>query len=732
MAQIPDYTALGATPIPTPAYRRPFLDDSAARVDEAIAGFGGTLTKVADDVQQKARADAATWASNKLTDFRVQTMQAMQEAQANAPDDAHGFTPAVLADFDKRAGELTGVAQDNPLAGQSLEKAVPQLRAQVAENAMRWEAQQRVTYRAQSVLDNTTKLAPLVQADPSQRLTVGAQLLTQIDAAGLEPDKRTALKNHVISELAVAGARGAAQADPAGTLAQLNDPNDQTYTGLSLPQREGLQQFARGQIVDQQSTALAQVFKDQGARAGDRALQALDNNASLAPDVRDDIRGKTNGLLSQLRQDQRNQHVQQIAQLDETIANGQAGAPERATAWALYDANAFDPDQLVSSLTSIDRSQKKAASDAALLAYGMKNFISSTPMDPKASEDKNAVNAVFNAIIAKAPPSPGTALGAALGAAVPGTPGSDGYANTAVAVTQHTGIVPPDVISWGRANLVSADPKSAAAAANLLSRLDETNPSSFGYAVDDAKTRAMISTIANAVKAGTDPAAAVALARHNASLPQPQLEALKEQWRTSKAQGSQSSALSSILSSDPAFKPGWFTGVPQTPPLMAGQFDQLTRSYYNETGGNLSQARQLAAQDLKRSWGVSEVNGARELMQYAPEAMFPGLSAAVVRDDVARTVQDNAAAFDNVDPSKVRLTATDRTARTGGQDWALSVPDKFGAYDVVRGQDGNPLTYRLPVSQSDYSAARARQAQTDIEKARQLRENLAEAEPAGP
>jgi hypothetical protein len=119
-------------------------------------------------------------------------------------------------------------------------------------------------------------------------------------------------------------------------------------------------------------------------------------------------------------------------------------------------------------------------------------------------------------------------------------------------------------------------------------------------------------------------------------------------------------------------------------------------------------------------------------MQYAPEALFPGLSAAVVRDDVARTVQDNAAAFEKVDPTKVRLTATDRTARTGGQDWALSVPDKFGAYDVVRGQDGNPLTYRLPVSQSDYSAARARQAQTDIEKARQLRENLAEAEPAGP
>src|ERR1700676_234796 len=109
---------------------------------------------------------------------------------------------------------------------------------------------------------------------------------------------------------------------------------------------------------------------------------------------------------------------------------------------------------------------------------------------------------------------------------------------------------------------------------------------------------------------------------------------------------------------------------------MQGEFDQLSQSYYKQTNGNLQQARQLAAQDLKRTWGVSEVNGQREIMQYAPEAMFPGLSAGVVRDDLAKTVADNADTFQKADPSKIRLTATDRTARTGGTDWALSVPDK--------------------------------------------------------
>lgn len=722
MAQIPDYTALGPTPVPTPSYRRPMVDDSAVRVSDALSGVGAAIGNVADAVQQKRTADAATWASNQLTDFRVQTELAIQDAKSKAPDDPQGFTPGVLADFDKRADELTGVAAENPLAGQFLQKAIPNLRAQVQENAMRWESQQRVAYREQSVLDNTAKLAPLVQSDPSQRLTVGAQLLSQIDAAGLEPDKRAVLKNHVISELAVAGARGAAQADPKGVLGQLNDPT-QTL-GLSPEQRDGLQQFARGQIVSQQSTALAQVFKDQGAVAGNKAMAAFDNDASLSPDVRDDIRQKTNGLVSQLREDQRAQYVPQIAQLEQSIAAGKAGDLEKAQAHALYDANALSPDQFISTTSEITRSQKKGDRDAQVLAEGMNNFANSTPMDPKDGDDQKAANAVFNALAAKLPSTPTGKLAAAAaavsGTPQPGTPGTDGYANAAVAVTQHVGIVPPDVISWGRANLTSGDPKSAAAAANLLSRLDEANPSAYGFAVDDPKTRAMVSTIANAVKAGTDPEAAVALARRNASLPQPELKALDEQWKQNQnaAQKGQPNALTSILSSDQNFKPGWFSSVPKAPPLMQGEFDDLTRRYYDETAGNLGQARQLAAQDLKRTWGVTEVNGQRELMQYAPESMFPGLTAGMVRNDLTATVAANGAAFQDVDPSKVHLTATDRTARTAGLDWGLMQPDKFGAYEPIVGKDGNPLVYRLPVQSNDVSAVHARQRQAALDDAR--------------
>ena len=155
---------------------------------------------------------------------------------------------------------------------------------------------------------------------------------------------------------------------------------------------------------------------------------------------------------------------------------------------------------------------------------------------------------------------------------------------------------------------------------------------------------------------------------------------------------------------------------------MQSQFDTLTHDYYLQTAGNIEQARQLAAADLKHTWGVTQVNGAKQLMQYAPEAMFPGLTAAAVRSDITQTVTENADKFQRVNPAQVRLTPTDRTARTNGEEWTLSVPDQFGAYDVVRGKDGNPLVYRLPVFSNDVEAQRARDAKAAIDSARAIQQ----------
>jgi hypothetical protein len=145
----------------------------------------------------------------------------------------------------------------------------------------------------------------------------------------------------------------------------------------------------------------------------------------------------------------------------------------------------------------------------------------------------------------------------------------------------------------------------------------------------------------------------------------------------------------------------------------------MTRRYFDLTRGNLDLARREAFDGLKKAWGVSQVNGQRELMSYAPEAMFPGLTTEVIREDISNTIK-NVPRFLNLDPDKVRL-ATDpvRTARTNGSQWNLMVPDQYGLLDVLRGKNGNPLTYQLPVLPGTYASAKERPA---AQKVRQTRE----------
>lgn len=714
MARIPDYTSVG-TELPQP-YTRPFIqpDESGAIIAGAGAELGRGIMEAGDAIARKQQADAATWTSNELTNFRVQTQQAVDQARSNAPDDAHGFTTGVLADFDKRAGELTAQAQTNPMARDYLENALPQLRAQVQENAMRWEAGQRTAFRTQSVLDNSAKLSSLVQSDPTQLASAGAQLSGQINALGLDPDVRTQLRTRVASQLAVAAAQGAAVQDPLGTLTKLGNPQDTSFPGLDPQQRAAVQTFARAQLVHSQATAISQVYANGGFQAGDKALAALEQSQALPADVRSDILAKTNSLIDQLRVERRQQFAPQLAQLEENIATGKAGDEDRGAAWQLYQHGALDPGQLAGTLSSIDRAELKSSQDTVALDAVAKAYTMGTPLDPKDSGARQAADQYFT-----------TKLAAGL------QPGTSGYANAAVQLARKAGVVPDSAISWARANLTSGDPQVAAQGADLIARLEAGSPRALGFALDE-RTKAMADSVSQAVKAGTPAPIAVELARQQTDLSPQQLEGLKQRWLAAKPQVTQAGALTDLLKSDREFKPGMFSELPDVPTQLQSEFDASTQRYFDYTGGNLEQARQLAFRDIQRVWGVSTVNGKREILPYAPEVNFPGLTAADVRQDLSATVEANAQAVRHYDPNTgdlvqaspapdtIRLVPTDRTARTGGLEWQLGAPDQFGAMDVLRGADGNPLIYRLPVSRTDFDAVRTAQAEAAIGKAREL------------
>ncbi|MGO8854405.1 MAG: hypothetical protein ACLQO1_01655 [Steroidobacteraceae bacterium] len=676
------------------------------QVGQGIEQAADVLQQVQDRVRQQAIKTQGMDANNKL--------QALSNSLTHDPKtgaftkqgkDAFGLDQQYLPQFDQGAQAIIDAVPD-PRARSAVEQMVQQHRNQLAEQLDSHELQQHKEYAAktaQSSVDIATQAAAANYNHPdiiaSNRDAIDFSLEDLAKQQGWSPEQLqdATHRAHVNMHQGILTNMLADQKfDMANAYLD-------TVKGELLPEeyKRATQAIQAGQAGNT-AQGIVNAFRSQGPQAGAQAYAQLDQS-NLSDEAKDQVREHVRQGLSLLNEQRRTQYPDQITQLETGIASGSPPANARAQADALYHSYALDQTQYASALSGIVRAQRQDDDNAELLAHATDAFSNRQPLDPQNKDNRDAANLLFGKLTNKAPPQ------------------SDAYANAAVSIADHVGVVPPDVVSQARASLTGGNPQDAAVAANLLARLQSTNPRAYAYAVDE-KTRALVAGVAGPVQAGADPVAALNLARQNANLPKAEVDALKQRWESSKAPAGQSNALATILKSDPDFKPGWFTGLPAVPPLMQGEFNQLTHDYYQQTGGDLTASRQLAAQDLKRTWGVSEVNGKRELMQYAPEAMFPGLSAGVVREDLAKTVQENAAALENVDPTKVRLTATDRTARTGGQEWALSVPDQFGAYDVVRGKDGNPLTYRLPVSGNDYAAVRARQSQADLQKARAARE----------
>jgi hypothetical protein len=675
---------------------------------------GNAIEQLGEAVGQKYQADSATWAGDQLGKLRVQAVQSLENMKAALPagEDPGNFTEKYLAQFDKQAAPLVDSASANPYARKMVEKGLGELRDTLATHTLGWEAAQRVAYRNDSIVKNLNAQLPLVEAHPEMADQVGSTLIDQINANGADPSARLQMARTMHEQLSLAAANGLARQDPKAVLDALNDPEHApaALRDLNDQQREAVRNQASKHFVDQHVQTIQSVYENAGTSAGVKVLAQIDKDDTIPPELRDPIRDKLNQQLNAWRDQRREQFAPQIGQLETNIASENAGAQDKASAWDLYEKGALNTTQLSSALSGIERAEREGAKRGLSLEAARQAYEAGAPLDPQKADVKKGVGQLFSALTDNVPP------------------GSSEYVNRATDVTAKVGVAPDPAISWARSSLVGGDAKSAAQAADLISRLDTANPRAVPYALD-GKTKAIANTINEAVSSGTDPQTAVDMARKNAALGDADVKTLNERWKSAKADAGQASALQGRLSDDPRFKPGLFTSVPQVPLAMQSEFDALTKDYYRYTGGDVKQARDLAAQDLAHTWGVSEVNGKREIMAYAPEAMFPGLTPAEIRDDIANTVKSEKA-LEGTDAQKVQLVMDPRrTARTRGSEWNLSAPDEHGLMTVLKDSKGNPLVYRLPVTKEDFGAVRERQNEAAIEKARQQQsENKVEGE----
>jgi hypothetical protein len=631
------------------------------QTDNSIAS---ALNAVSNVVQQrqaadeaKLKADETTAAANTLSDLQVSTLQLMKNKQANAGPGAAGFTPDVLSDFDKQADQVAAQYQNSKYASPLVQAGIRNIRTNLAEHAINFESQAGIAYRSSSIDTNLQNAGTVLQQDPSRLEEQTALMVKQISDAGIGPEQSLEKMRTMEAKLPYYAAVGLTDQNPRAVYDALknNDSSDPVISKVTDPAaRDRLLQYATGKVSAQTGDGIVNTYRALGPTAGAQAFASIDKS-DLPDDLKAQIRQHVQTGLAQWSYEARQTNAKEIIPLEEGIASGQPPANARAQVWDLHNKGVYSPEETASKLGALDNIAKSQAADQANLEWARNVYANRTPLDPENKDNKTAMSGLFDTLVK------GNGL----------TPGTSEYTNLAADIAKSTNVAPASAVSWARATVIGGNPDQAAKAADLIARLHEANPRSVGFAVDE-KTDAVSRQIVDAVKAGVPAADAVTMARQNGDMGTGQRKQLDELWRqkfpekTADAMGA--SALHSALKAYPQYKDGMFTGVPDVPPAMTAEFNTLTHDYFQYTGGDLTKAQQLAADAMTRTWGVTQVNGKRELMKYAPEVMFPGLTADAIRSDLADTLKKNSLTNGGLDTSKYALQPNNPAANPTGWD----------------------------------------------------------------
>ncbi|MEL4888580.1 hypothetical protein N6P31_16210 [Pectobacterium betavasculorum] len=197
--------------------------------------------------------------------------------------------------------------------------------------------------------------------------------------------------------------------------------------------------------------------------------------------------------------------------------------------------------------------------------------------------------------------------------------------NGAVSFVDKTGIIPSGLASIINAASVAKDPKVAIPAAELVSRIYETNPAALS---DIPKEKQSFYLNAKLLRdAGVNPDTAI---EQSYNLTYNQTDALKSQL--SSEQGTTSykkdrlSAASDFVSDhsklfrmDPSAKDTTTEAV-----SFRNDYQSLYDINFRMAGGNADVAKKMTNQQIARVWSITEVNGSAQFMKYAPEALYQG------------------------------------------------------------------------------------------------------------
>lgn len=444
-------------------------------------------------------------------------------------------------------------------------------------------------------------------------------------------------------------------------------------------------------------------------KAGSKAIAAL-KDSGLTPEEQLEARGQIQRGRGLIHAERRQEFNDQVTSLERAISSGVPGPKAEAQATFLYRRGAYSDEQYTNTLERIDNARQTGAKNAATMDVVTNALATGKPLDPRNDKVVEGIDTLFKS---------GTELAGI-------ERGSDDWVSNATALAKKTNILPPDAMSWARANMLSGDPKLVGPAATALKTWATESPVAYSY-FNDPNLKAYAATVSSIIDAGGSPERAVEVARQNLDIPPARQDALKATYTKDKHAAGNPDDLQTRMNGEDAFEVGFLGKSPPASQAMRDEYGAAVRTYFDKTGGDIAQARELAWADIRGVYGASTVNGYPEILKYAPERRFPGIDPEVIRNDAIETAKARGVT------TPVRLVPTHATDTTQGVEWELHTVDEDGREEVVLRPDNRPVRYMIPTDtqvylkkQEDAKRAAVEAARADSKSRRELADMVAE------
>lgn len=674
-----------------------------------LMNAGGAALDIATQQQLRTNADAVFRATNDLQNgYNAFEQQARDRRGINAA--------GVTADATKFFDDATLKAQSqlaNPAQVTAFQREAAQLRTSGLRTIAAHEAdQQRVSLvdSASASIDANIQTATSNASDPVQvaqaTAAVRDRLRTVAEANGYSPERaaleeRAALDklNSSVIQAQILNSNDMGQLRQLATVS-LDHPLFQSLEPATVYK---LQQAARSAYTGKRADEYLQIYGHLGTSAGATALAELDHDGT-PESLASEIRASVNAGLLRRRDQQQQINQRSIEGIVSDVAAGTAGRETLNAVHTLYENGTLGPEQAASYAGQIERAVRERSSDEASAAAIAQAMAEGLPLDPRNADHRKALASAF------ASDSRGTRVGSAQ------------WQSVAQAYATRTRMLPEQADAWMRQAMRSPDPQLAQSAAQFYGAVQATSPDATSSV--DADTRAMAATVNGMVQAGTDPTRAVETARANVL--EVNAETRKRRESEFTAVKDQDSALTHAIHGDFGH---FFSADPVATSALRADWQTLSREYYQKTG-DINAARGLAWSDLKRTYGVSKVNGAEQVMIAPPENF--GVQPHDVRADIAEFLKANPQA-DGSTADEILVVPDGRTLRQSAANGSGLQPSyklvtKSG--DLVRDAAGSVKMYTLPNGDEMTARIKAAQAQAaqaaqaEIDAARKEREWL--------